>query len=86
MPPLGRTTLLPHSLAPGMGASPLPGLPNPSPRNSQTSLTQTGTPTILVLPERMLGALIYLSSVYVLLPGSGMGTRLARLEDYGGRP
>ena len=34
----------------------------------------------------MLGALIYLSCVYVLLPGSGLGTRLARLEEYGGRP
>lgn len=56
---------------------PVPGLHDPRPRNSQPlSLTQTGA----LLPERMLGAFIHQNYVYVLLPGSGMGTRLPGLE------
>lgn len=52
--------------------------------NSQLlSLTQTGALTTLVLPERILGTFIHPSCVYVPLPGSGLGTSLARLEREG---
>lgn len=60
---------------------PRPGLRDLRPRNSQPlALTQPGARATLVLPERMSGAFIHQSYVYVPLPGSGMGTSQPRLE------
>lgn len=80
-----ETTLPLLSSALGRGASPLPGLPDLSPRNSQILPDASWSPWWPLLPERMLGALVHPSCVYVPLPGSGIGTSLIRLVGVGGR-